>query len=120
MEKSALLVPILLITIGVGWLLTTLGIAPGIDWIWTLGLAITGLLAFVMGGFNKATVVVGPFFLIASCLSVLRQTGRLSFDAEVPILVIVSGVLLLVAHLPIIPLPKWIIQESRPDRRVED
>ena len=111
--RSAFVIPILLITIGVGWLLTTLGIAPGINWIWTLGLAATGVLAIAIGGLDKVTVVVGPFFIIASCLSLLRQTGRLAADTEVPILVIVSGVLLLAARLPTIPLPKWILQEPR-------
>lgn len=110
-DKSTLILPILLITVGVGWLLTTLGVAPGIDWIWTLGLAIVGLLAFVLGGLDKVTVVVGPLFIITSCLSVLRQTERLPFNVEVPVLVILSGVLLLIARLPAIPLPKWAAEE---------
>jgi hypothetical protein len=107
-SRKALIVPILLITIGVGWLISTLGIAPGINWIWTLGLAVAGLLSFVLSGFDKVSVVLGPFFIATSCLSVLRQTGRLELDVEVPILVILAGVLLLVAQLPAIPLPRWI------------
>jgi len=39
---------------------------------------------------------------------VLRQTGILSIDSEVPILVIIIGVLLLVARLPKVPPPKWL------------
>ncbi|WP_148075557.1 hypothetical protein [Bythopirellula goksoeyrii] len=111
-DKKTLLFPILLITVGTGWLLTTLGVAPGIDWVWTLGLAVVGLLTFVVGGIDKVTVVIGPFLILASCLSILRQTGRLHFDIEVPILVIITGILVLVARMPSIPLPKWIIQES--------
>lgn len=107
-EKKTLLIPILLITVGVGWLLSTLGVAPGIDWVWTLGLAVIGLLMFVMGGFNKVTVVIGPFFIVTSCLSILRQTGRLSLDVEIPILVIIAGVLLLVARKRSIPAPDWL------------
>ncbi len=102
-DKKTLLFPILLITVGVGWLLSTLGIAPGIDWVWTLGLAVIGLLTFVVSGFDKVTVVIVPFFILASCLSVLRQSGRLHLDIEVPILVIIAGVLLLVAPMPAIP-----------------
>ena len=52
-------------------------------------------------------MVIGPFFIVTSCLSVLRQTGRIGFNVEVPILVIVAGVLLLIARLPIVPVPKW-------------
>lgn len=105
--KKTLLLPITLITVGTGWLLTTLDIAPNIDWVWTLGLAVVGLLTFAISGIDKVTVVVGPFFIIASLLSVLRQTGKLPFDVEVPVLVITSGVLLLLARLPVIPIPNW-------------
>lgn len=113
---KSLLLPILLITIGVGWLLTTLGFAPAIDWIWTLGLAVVGMLSFVIGGFDKVTLVVGPFFMITSLLSVLRQTGRLEFNVEVPILVIVSGVLLLVVRSPAIPAPQWATRIANPSQ----
>ncbi len=107
-DKKTLAVPILLITLGVGWLLTTMGIVPEVDWAWTLGLAIVGVLTFVLSGVDKVTVVVGPFFLVASCLSLLRQIDRLNIDKEVPILVIAAGVLLLVAHLPSIRAPGWL------------
>lgn len=83
----------------------------GVDWIWTLSLAIVGFLAFVVGGFDKVTAVVGPFLILASCLSLLRQTGRLSLDVEIPILVILAGVLALIARLPAIPVPKWILRD---------
>ena len=109
----ALFIPILLITFGAGWLLTTLGFAPGVDWIWTLCIAVVGLVAFVVGGLNKVTVVIGPFCILASCLSLLRQTGRLSLNVEVPILVILAGVLLLVARLPAIPMPEWVVQNPK-------
>ncbi|MCH9654059.1 MAG: hypothetical protein K0U86_10970 [Planctomycetes bacterium] len=112
-DKKTLILPLLIISIGSGWLLTTLGIAPGINWIWTLGLAIIGLLTFAVSGIDKSTVVMGPFFLIASCLSVLRQTGRITLDVEVPILVIVTGCLLLVARSKSIPIPTWVVLEAK-------
>ena len=52
-SRSALLVPCLLIVIGTGWLLSALGVAPQINWIWTLGLAGIGLLSFVLSGVHK-------------------------------------------------------------------
>lgn len=106
--NKSLMVPLLLITMGTGWLLTTLGFAPNIDWIWTLGIAIAGILTFVVGGLDKVTFVVGAFLLITSFLSVLRQTGRIEFNVEVPILVIVAGVLQLIARNPAIPTPRWL------------
>ena len=116
-NKKTLLPPILLITIGAGWLLTTLGVVPGVDWIWTLGLAGVGLLTFAVGGFDKITVVIAPFFIIASCLSILRQTDRLHIDIEIPLLVMIAGILLLIARLPAIPNPKWIIQDAKADKK---
>ncbi len=112
-QKKSLILPILLVTIGTGWLLTTLGITPGVNWIWTLGLAVIGLMTFVLAGFDKVTTVVGPFMIIASCLSLLRQTGRLHMDVEVPSLVIVAGALMLVARLPTVPIPKWAVDETK-------
>lgn len=111
-SSKTLIFPLLLITIGLGWLLTTLGVAPGIDWVWTLSLAAMGLLAFFIAGCDKITIVVGPFFFIASVLSVLRQTGRLRVDVEIPVLVIVAGVLLLIARSPAVPIPKWVTEQS--------
>ena len=106
--KHTLIFPALLIALGSGWLLTTLGIAPKIDWAWTLGLAVVGLLAFALSGFDKVSVVVGPFFIAASCLSLLRQTGRLPHNVELPLLVILAGILLLVARSPAVALPRWL------------
>src|SRR5262249_10907960 len=81
---------------------------PGINWLWTLGLGVAGILIFVVSkGIDKVSLVLGAFFLIASLLSVLRQTGQLSVDIEVPLLVISIGILLLIAQLPAIPKPAW-------------
>ena len=114
LDKKSLVVPVLLITIGTGWLLMTLQVMPAIDWIWTLALAVVGLLTFAIGGLDKVSVVLGPFFLLASGLSILRQTGRLRLDIEIPVLVIVAGVLLLLARLPAIPMPNWLLEETGP------
>ena len=103
-----LFVPILLVTIGTGWLLSVLGIAPDINWVWTLGLGAVGLMCFTIYGFDKATLVIGGFFIVASMLSILRQTGRLATDVEIPILVIVSGALLLAARHRLVPVPAWL------------
>ena len=115
-SNKTLLIPILLITMGAGWLLTTLGYAPQIDWIWTLGIAVAGVMTFVVGGFDKVTFVVGAFLIITSLLSVLRQTGRIDFNVEVPILVMTAGVLQLIAHSALIPVPEWMApqREQKP------
>lgn len=106
-----ILVPILIITVGVAWLLSTLGVLPDVIWVWTLGLGMAGVLTFALGGWNKFTVVTGPLLLVASVFSVLRQTGRLDLDHEIPILVITLGVLLLVARSKAIPTPDWVLEK---------
>ena len=108
-STGPLLLALLVITVGVGWLLTALDYVPTVNWVWTLGLAIVGLLAYVIsGGVDKVSVILGPFFLAASVMSVMRQTGRLATNVEAPILVILAGVLLAVAWLPAVPLPGWV------------
>src|SRR5262249_24490709 len=79
-RQAPLVIPILIIIVGVGWLLTAQGFGPGINWVWTLGLAAIGILTFLLSGFDKVSVVVGPFFLVSSLLSVLRQTGGLDLS----------------------------------------
>ena len=119
-SKQTLIPPFLLIALGTGWLLTTLGVVPAIDWIWTLGLAITGVLFFVMGGFNKFTFVGGSFFVCTSLFSAMRQTGQLALNTEVPILVILSGVLMLIAHSSAIPNAPWMldaVQIQQPSKK---
>lgn len=113
-SKAPLVIPILIIVVGTGWLLTAKEFGPGINWVWTLGLGVIGMLTFIVGGFDKVSVAVGPFFLLASLLSVLRQTDHLSLDVEVPLLVTAIGVLLLIAQLPAIPKPDWYVAPSPP------
>jgi hypothetical protein len=104
--RKRFIVPLLVIILGVTWLLNVLKIMPGVDWMWTLGLAAVGILTMAVGGLNKLTVVIGPFLLAASVSSLLRQTGRLEIDREVPILTIVLGGLLLLVQLLNLPTPE--------------
>jgi hypothetical protein len=111
-KAKSLAAPVLIITLGLGWLLTVNNLMPGVNWIWVLGLAVTGILILTVGGVDKVTFVVGPFLISATFFSLLRQTGRISVDTEVPTLVIVFGVLMLLAKLLPVPVPKWIVEPS--------
>jgi hypothetical protein len=118
--KGPLALSLLIVAVGVGWLLTSLGYGPGINWVWIMGLGVAGVLAFVVsGGVDKASVVVGPFFLVSSGLSILRQAGTLKLETEVPLLVITFGVLLFIAQLRVVPVPHWYIPGplDGPDRQ---
>jgi len=108
-SRKTLAAPILIIALGVGWLLTTHNVVPGVNWIWTIGLGATGVL-ILAGSFDKVTVVIGPFLMAATIFSLLRQTGCMNIDTEVPSLVIVFGMLMLAARVLPIPPPKWILE----------
>lgn len=101
-----LVVPILTVIVGVTWLLNVLAIIPGVDWMWTVGLAAVGILTMAVGGINKLTLVIGPFLMVASVCSLLRQTHRLLVDREIPVLVITLGVLMLISQISRLPMPK--------------
>lgn len=109
---KSLIIPILLIVLGLGWLLSNLGMLPEINWVWTLGLAAVGVWTFAQFGFDKVSVVLGPIFLAASLLSFLRQSEVLEADIEVPILVCLTGVLLLVARSSAVPSPAWLPENA--------
>ncbi len=111
-RKSVTGLALLIITVGVGWLLSALGIGEGINWVWTLGLGMVGIGTFAIGGVDKASVVFGPLFLAASVLSILRQAGKLRLDTEIPLLVILIGVLLLVAQSRRIRAPSWYADDA--------
>lgn len=113
MSKKAIAAPLLIVAVGIGWLLNVWGLLPAVDWVWTLLLALAGLLSFLLCGFNKLTFVVGPFLLVASLFSVLRQMGRLSLNEEVPYLVILLGVLWLAGEFLRLPNPEWMKDEQK-------
>jgi uncharacterized membrane protein YdcZ (DUF606 family) len=113
-SQKSLVISLLTITVGVGWLLTARGVAPQINWVWTLGMAVCGVLMFALMGFDKLSFVLGVFFLVCSLMSVLRQQGWLSVETEAPVLVITAGVLLLLARSKKVPIPNWFAPPSMP------
>jgi hypothetical protein len=107
--KSSIAVPVLIIAVGIGWLLTVWDVLPSVNWVWLLCLGIVGVLALA-SGIDKLTFVVGPFLIVASFFSLLRQTERITVEVEVPSLVITGGVLMLLAALLPLRTPRWLIE----------
>ena len=101
-----IMVAILVIALGTAWLLNTLNVIPGVDWLWSGGLGVAGVLVFAGKGVTKFTFVIGLFLLIASIGSILRQIGMLRPNIELPVLFIVFGVLILVSILLPLPSPE--------------
>jgi hypothetical protein len=117
MKAKELIAPILVIALGVTWLLNVLNIMPGVDWIWTVGLAAVGVMTLLLGGVNKLTFVVGPFLMIGSVCSLLRQLDKLPIDREVPILTIILGVLMLLVQVLNLPMPESFKLDEDENRR---
>ena len=111
-SRMRFVIPILVIVVGVTWLLNVLEVIPGVDWIWTIGLAAVGVLTLAVGGVNKLTIVAGPFMIIAAITSILRQTEILGIDKEIPILTIALGSLLLVVQAAKLELPEILKKED--------
>src|SRR5437016_14592955 len=93
--RRMIIVAVLVIALGIAWLLNTLNVIPGVDWLCTGGLGVADLLALANRGFTKVTFVIGSFLLISSVCSILRQTGMMRSNIEIPVLLIVFGVLIL-------------------------
>lgn len=105
--RTGIITAIVVILAGTGWLLNTLGYMPrNVDWIWVGLLGMAGALSLVRG-LDRVSVITGPFLLLSCGLSILRQTGNLKLDVELPILVIAGGVLLLLACALPLKSPSW-------------
>ncbi len=117
MKAKGLVAPVLVIVLGVTWLLNVLNVLPRVDWIYTVGLAAVGVLTLMVGGVNKLTAVVGPFLVVASICSLLRQMDALPVDREIPILTIVLGVLMMIAQVVNLPLPEILKTEDAQEKK---
>jgi hypothetical protein len=110
LKRSRIVAPILITAVGVGWLLTAHGVLPGVQWAWVLGLAVLGALVLFLG-IDKASIVVGPTLITASVLSMLRQSGWITVDTEIPVLTIVVGALWTAASLLPLAAPSWFLED---------
>ena len=108
-----IILAVLVIALGIAWLLNTLGVIPGVDWLWTGGLGVAGILVLAANGINKFSFVIGLFLLVSSVFSILRQTGRLREDIEIPVLFIIFGVLMLLSVFLPLPAPEFLREERR-------
>ncbi len=102
-RKSSIAISLLIIALGIAWLLNSMHVIPGVDWIWVVGLGVSGLLLLAVGGMERFNFVTGITLMVASILSVLRQTGQLTTNIEAPVLFTTVGVLMLLAYLLKIP-----------------
>ena len=98
-----LIVPFLVTIFGICWLLAEMKIFDIGKMLWTLGLLSSGILYLTYLGFSKTTFVIGSMLIIGSGLSLLRYNGKLTIEHELPVMVVILGVLLAINTTRIIP-----------------
>jgi len=96
-------VPIVLIVIGLAWLLDEADLFPEVSWLWVFGLISGGVALLLLEGINKTSVVTGPMLIGAGVSTFIRQKFGLGLQVQLPLLMILLGILMLVARLPGIP-----------------
>lgn len=94
-----LIAPLILIAVGIGWLLHSQDVIPGVNWIWVLLLGTVGLSILLVGQKSRTSLIAGPFLMCWAGLTFARQTEVLPASIEGPALVIVFGVLLAATRL---------------------
>ena len=97
------LIPIIIILFGVSWLLAEYNLVDVSQTLWTGGLFISGCALLMAKGFNKESFVPGSFLLICAIFSILRAANLITIEKEMPILVIIIGVLLIFNRTALIP-----------------
>jgi hypothetical protein len=111
-RKPAIAISFLIVALGVAWLLNAMRVAPNLDWIWIIGLGVSGILLLTVTRLDRFNFVAGLSLIVSSVLAVLRQSGKLTVNVEAPVLFITLGILLLLAQL--LPLPASAIPEEKP------
>ena len=104
-----LIVPILISIFGLCWLLAEMKIFDVGKMMWTLGLFSSGIILLTYLGFSKTTFVVGSMLVIGSGLSLLRYNGYITMEHELPVLVILLGLLMAINTTRIIPNDKNVV-----------
>ena len=102
-RKPAIAISLLIVALGVAWLLNAMRVAPQLDWIWIIGLGVSGILLLTVTRLDRFNFVAGLSLIVSSVLAALRQSGTIAVNIEAPVLFITIGVLLLLAQL--LPLP---------------
>jgi len=113
--RRFLVIPVTITILGLAWLLMTAGVGGGIDWFETAILALVAVVSWLLGGVSKLTVVVVPWFLIASVCSLLNDAGLLAERFAAPVLVVALGGLLLLALFLDVPRPGFMLDKDPRD-----
>ncbi|WP_051259118.1 hypothetical protein [Chitinibacter tainanensis] len=102
-KPGSILWPLALIVIGAGWLLHRLDVLPSVSWIIILGLITAGVAVLLLEGLNKSSIVLGPMLIAGGVTTFAQQYLQLARNVQVPLLLILCGLLMLLARSHKIP-----------------
>ncbi|MGO3860010.1 hypothetical protein AB8Q18_06245 [Neisseriaceae bacterium CLB008] len=117
MKTPTLALPLVLIVLGTLWFLKTTDILPATSSIIALFLAIAGLVVMIVDGFNKQTVVWGPFLMYCGLAVYLIKSEYLAYSPILALGLVILGLLMLIARSEYIPYkkpPAYKSQNPRP------
>ena len=95
--------PVTLIAVGLGWLLWQFRLFPDVDWVISIAFIAAGVAVLVVDGFNKNSVVVGPFLIAIGIAWLLHDRYDTQWRFIVPVMLVLLGALMLVARSPKVP-----------------
>ncbi len=94
-NSESVVLGVVAIIIGVFWLFQTMDMAFSLGWLWIICLAIAGLLCIYLGGATRFNVINGLFLLSLAVFAFLRMNGKISWEVEVPSIIVTYGALTL-------------------------
>lgn len=97
------LVPVALIVIGAGWLVSSLNIAPAVSWIIVLGLIVAGVAVLLLEGTRGRSLVTGMMLISGGVAVFAHQFYAMSWSVLLPLLMMLLGVLMLLARVDGVP-----------------
>lgn len=94
-----LVLPMSIVIIGLGSLLSALDLLPRLAWLWVAVLALAGVVTLIVDRLAKFNLTIGLFLIYSALMSLLRQSGVIGLRIEVPLLVIGFGSIWLLVSL---------------------
>ena len=103
MKQSSLALPLFLIIAGVLWLLKSMDLFPSTVNIIAFALFASGVLVFVLDGFNKQTIVSAPLLMYIGGVLYLVNEYEYATTPFIALGMVISGCLMLLARSNAIP-----------------
>ncbi|WP_434777104.1 hypothetical protein [Neisseria sp. Ec49-e6-T10] len=103
MNKPSAFFPLVLIAIGGLWLLNILDLLPATSTLFAAIFMVIGVLIFIMDGFNKSSIVAGPFLMYCGVGIYLNHQESIRLSVILAAGMVVLGLCLLLARASFIP-----------------